>query len=152
MPLPACPPAPPACGHSPPLLPPALPQEAFQLAQAHGAPGGDEEFPGLDWEGWEEIAAALGITDIVDAPVFRWVLAPRRPPAPPARFAICVSWSHSFLRQTDKRPAWMKANGSFRAIRHAGIRPARKHSPKAMPKPSDSPLHGSTSGGVRPAK
>lgn len=49
-------------------------QEAFQLAQAHAAPAEGEEFPGLDWQGWEEIAAALGIEETVDAPVFRWVL------------------------------------------------------------------------------
>jgi hypothetical protein len=45
--------------------------EAFQLAQAHAAPAEGEEFPGLDWQGWEEIAEALGIEETVDAPVFR---------------------------------------------------------------------------------
>lgn len=44
----------------------------FQIAQAHGAPEG-EEFPGLDWQGWEEVAAELNIAG-TDAPVFRWVL------------------------------------------------------------------------------
>lgn len=67
--------------HPPPAR--SLPQEAFQLAQAHAAPAEGEEFPGLDWQGWEEIAAALGIEETVDAPVFRWVL--------PACSACCGS-------------------------------------------------------------
>lgn len=73
------------CGSapSPPLsrgAPPVLLQkkEAFQ-AQAGLIPN-DVEFPGLDWEGWQAIADTLGISGMVDAPIFRHGTQSRPPP------------------------------------------------------------------------
>jgi hypothetical protein len=62
----------------PPLnrrLPSARPQEAYQ-AQSYSAQSDDAEFPDMEWEGWHEIAERLGVSDTVDAPIFRQAALP----------------------------------------------------------------------------